>query len=328
MVSDKEKLQEVTHSILNCNDDFSQMEVVVGEMYNIFKKYTGVGAYDQTDTSITLPSGKAISPSSAAHCLLEMKRTAFFLRGIYRAIQQKLNAKKAVNILYAGCGPYATLITPLLPFLVHSDVDIDLLDINEISLLSAHNVIDGLGLGNKVRSYYLEDAAVYKLQCDYDIVISETLQSGLRNEPFVSIMKNIVSQLNTDSIFIPSRVVLSAALDYGGSWDNIDYIVKSNNVIDLGVIMDVNSQTVVENFQRQIVKQKLIDSTADKHWNLMIYTSVHVFDDIQLKTGDCSLNIPLKIDELVFDNSKIEFEFQYNDQHPVSLELRKTILYN
>jgi len=58
------------------------------------------------DKDIMLPSGKAISAAAAAHCLLEMKRTAVFLRGIHKAILHKLKEKKGsqLRILYAGTG--------------------------------------------------------------------------------------------------------------------------------------------------------------------------------------------------------------------------------
>lgn len=91
------------------------MKQSVDVLYQVFSSITGVTINQlNRDKDIILPSGKAISTAAAAHCLLEMKRTAVFLRGIDKAISLKLSGAttKPVSILYAGTGPYGTLFIP------------------------------------------------------------------------------------------------------------------------------------------------------------------------------------------------------------------------
>jgi hypothetical protein len=100
-----ETLNQNTQLLLDCGDNAGLMKLAVDKIYKIYSHITGV-KIDQlnVDKDILLPSGKAISTAAAAHCLLEMKRTAVFLRGINKAINQKLTqaAGKSIRILYAG----------------------------------------------------------------------------------------------------------------------------------------------------------------------------------------------------------------------------------
>lgn len=118
-------LKEVSKELLECGDDFLTMKLSVEILYKIFNSITGIDINKLNEGDIHLPTGKAISPSSAAHCLLELKRTAIFLRGIKQAIEFKIDGSTdLVRILYAGCGPYATLVTPLLHYFLTDRISV------------------------------------------------------------------------------------------------------------------------------------------------------------------------------------------------------------
>ena len=318
-----DKFRGAAKTILNCAGDIGMMKKCVDEMYGEFLKFTNVNMSDQNDLAIILQNGKAISPSAAAHCLLEMKRTALFLRGISKAIALKLSEQKKVTILYAGCGPYATLITPLLSLLTNEDITVDLLDVNEISLNSARKVIEGFHLDRFVDDYLLEDAAVCKLKSEYDIVISETLMAGLRNEPFVSIIKNLTSQLKPDCIFIPHEVVIKLKIDDGGIWNPETLQADHINEIDLGEIFKVNRDTVSAPFTFPVISFD-IPTGRGKPWSMKLYTTINVYDTIYLTDGDCSLNLPHRIDEFN-EGESVELEIDYNMNHPVKFNIKKAL---
>ena len=83
-----------------------------------------------------LDSGVAINPQAAAHCAVDYQRSVVFIRGIHAAI----NALKwrfpdtRLDILYAGCGPFATLLMPLLARFTPGELRIHLLDVHQRSL--------------------------------------------------------------------------------------------------------------------------------------------------------------------------------------------------
>ncbi|PZX17839.1 hypothetical protein LX69_01252 [Breznakibacter xylanolyticus] len=157
-------LKQARNLILHCHNDIACMKQAVDTMYRVYTSLSPVTITDQNDANIYLPSGKAISPSQAAHCLLEMKRTAIFLRGIHQAIAHQLSthAHRPIRVLYAGTGPYAALITPLLIDLNPRELTVDLMDINPVSLQSTADVLMKLGLSGFVGEVHLADASTYK----------------------------------------------------------------------------------------------------------------------------------------------------------------------
>ena len=77
-----------------------------------------------------LKDGVAISPEAAAHCVSDTQRTVVFIRAAYAAItaaKQRFTAGP-IEILYAGCGPFATLLLPLLTKLNPGELVVHLLD--------------------------------------------------------------------------------------------------------------------------------------------------------------------------------------------------------
>lgn len=108
-------VKKAVEAMLTEQMDFAEVRVSLQELHELYATITGIRAGDITDKSIYLPSGKAVSSICAAHCLLEFQRTATFTRGIYRAVlalRQDFPGEQ-FRVLYAGCGPYATLVTPL-----------------------------------------------------------------------------------------------------------------------------------------------------------------------------------------------------------------------
>jgi hypothetical protein len=312
-------LKESSQKLINCKNDFFLMKQAVDNLYEIFKSITDIDINNLNEGDILLPTGKAISPSAAAHCLLEMKRTAIFLRGIKKAIDQKLNNyNRTIKILYAGCGPYATLITPLLTLYNSDEIRITLLDINQTSLKSVKKLINTLNFENFIDDYILEDASNYKITKDYNIVISETMQACLQNEPQVSIMQNLIPQLNENTIFIPQQITIDAYLKNPGKWDDIKQLRTGIESKILKALFSVNKTNLDTNHFKEIVQ---IPENLNGFIELMLHTTIIVFKDEILGINDCSLNSPRKFYEFKerYANS---IEFWYSLDPQPSIECR------
>jgi hypothetical protein len=148
----KQILSQAAQALLFSNS-YKDIYDAVHQLHNLFAPITHISAGSVEDQDIYQPSGKAISPTKAAHCLLEFQRTTKFIRGIYKAILQ-LQADypdTIINILYAGTGPYATLVTPLTAVFSVQQVAFYFLDINEISLNAVKNLYNELGLSAYVK---------------------------------------------------------------------------------------------------------------------------------------------------------------------------------
>lgn len=296
------KLSELTRAILHCADDFFVMKQCTDGMYELFTSVSEITADNQNDAEILLESGKAISPAAAAHCLLELLRTAVFLRGIRKAILKcrDKNPDRPVSVFYAGCGPYGTLMTPLLTIFPPEELQADFLDINNTSLTSAKGVIASLGLDRSVRSFILDDAATCALpeQNDYDIVISETMQSCLENEPQVAIMQNLIPQMRNDAIFIPEAISLDAYMtDPRQEMEKFFYSETPKpppERIPLGNIFTVSKESLATgNMSREVKIPEAISTCIE----LKLFTTVTVFGDEALKEHDSSITQPKKFYE-------------------------------
>ncbi len=318
-LSINKELRDATQLILNCKKEYGLMKNAVDRMYQVFLEFTDVDISDQNAPDILLSSGIALAPAPAAHCLLEMTRTAIFLRGINQAIKEKLKQKQNLQILYAGCGPYATLITPLLTLYSADELTVDIIDINEISLNSAKAVIDGLGMDDYIGDYLLEDATEMKLTKDYDIVISETMQATLKNEPQVAIMQNMAQQINSQCVFIPQEINVDAKLNAGGKRNAETLVLENEKRIELGEILKVNISNALEPFE--IKKVKIENVSRKNQWELKLYTTIKVFKNHKLTEGNCSLNLPKKIKDFYIESID-EIDFWYDQSIPVTIKHR------
>jgi len=213
--SHKVVVHQSAQALLYCGDNFRLMKQTVDELYRVFSTITGV-TIDQLNCGKekSIPSTNAILTAIAAHCLLEMKRTAVFLRGINKAIKLKISEAvgRPVRILYAGTGPYGTLVIPLLRLFKPEELIIDLLDINFDSLAALQKVTDALTLNRYIGEVYCADATTFVVTKPYDIVISETMLACLKSEPQVAIMQNLVPQLTESCLFIPEEISIDAFL--------------------------------------------------------------------------------------------------------------------
>jgi hypothetical protein len=189
-----------------------------------------------------------------------------------------------------------------------NDLRITLLDINQISLNSAEKLVNELRFGDFIDGYILADAANYNIQGDYDIVISETMQACLQNEPQVAIMQNLIPQMKVDAIFIPQQISIEAYLKNPGKWDD-------NKAQRIGIkskflrkLFSVDRYNLETDKYRATVD---IPDNLDGFIELMLYTTISVYEDEILEVNNCSLNLPIKFYEFKEEYAKV-IEFWYS----------------
>ncbi|MFT7901045.1 hypothetical protein VBY74_13805 [Tenacibaculum ascidiaceicola] len=161
--------------------------------------------------NIQRKNGIAIGTLWAANCLDDLIRTYKFIKGIDIAIQEKIHQKDSLHILYAGTGPFASLILPFILKYADFNITYTLLEINPLSFEALKNTIKKLGLETHAINFINEDATKYNILKSFspDIIVSETMQRALDTEQQVSIFYNLMKQANSDTIFIPEKITLS-----------------------------------------------------------------------------------------------------------------------
>lgn len=320
----QEELKESTKLILGCGQQIGLMKAAVDRMYAVYCALSDININNQNDENIYLASGKAISPSQAAHCLLEMVRTAKFLRGIDQAITDLLNNSPSlpIQILYAGTGPFATLLTPLLLLYDSNKIRVDLLDINSISLDSAKAILKQLGLFSFVDEVICADASSFKIEKSYKLIISETMQAALKKEPQVAIMQNLIRQSKPDMVFIPESITLSMALTSNTfSRDTVDSTGHYSRV-DLGEVFTVSKHSLNTEHFRKVLR---IPESLSSATQLKVYTEINIYGNHRLIENECSLNLPVKVTNV--DGSEgddLECRYVMGGEPHIECRLRNT----
>lgn len=212
-------LGRVADELLSDGGDDGRLSAAVTRLYSLCSSIAGMDersshAGDSDETA--LPGGTAISPRDAARCLLDYRRTSKFLRGLHAAV---LEARRrfpgtTIEVLYAGCGPFAPLALPLTCRFRPDEIRFTLLDVHERSLDAARRIFRAFGAAAFVRDYMRCDAAAYRHGGPHPvhIVVAEAMQAGLEKEPQAAITMNLAPQLCPGGIFIPERIAVDCHL--------------------------------------------------------------------------------------------------------------------
>ena len=209
----KNELENITRDILNSYTVQDEIESVK-RLSAFFSGISNAHLKNESTNEITLNGGIALSTAHAADCLDDYLRTARFIKGTYAAIKDVVNRfpGERINILYAGCGPYATILLPLLPLFSKDEISVTFLDINETSLVSVKSILTDLDLIGYAREIIKNDAITYEYDkaLSLHMVVSETMFNALTREPQVAITANLAPQMVEGGILIPQAIGLEA----------------------------------------------------------------------------------------------------------------------
>lgn len=310
-----EQIRSLTETILTERDDKDLLRATLSSMQDIYSEHTGIKATDFSEEYISLPSGVAISPLQAADCLVQMERTVVFLRGVYKALLDLRQRKpgSCINVLYAGCGPYATLLTPFTCFFQPHELQFWLMDISPESVESVKRMYDSLGIGNFVSQYLCTDAATYSLPADtpFHLVISETMRESLWQEPQVAIMLNLIPQMDDDAVFIPGEITVSVQLLTEEDNRKGNYIMGdfSPETIPMGTIYTIGRRE----HEPQIPVVLRVPPDAGSFTTMHLFTHITVYADEKLYPYNCTLNAPVWIDDVTGQKGrKVRFTYEHS----------------
>ena len=204
----KKDLIRITSEYLEDTLDYEKLLKTSKEYKNVLNTLSNESLDNEKGRNdIHFNNGKALGSVWAALCIDDLVRTRQFIRGIHKAIEEKKAKKEIIHILYAGTGPFATLILPFILRYSKSEIKYTLLEINPLSFNVLQSVISKLDLEEHDIKFVNDDATKYKFDNGTpDIIVSETMQNSLDKEQQVSIFYNLMSQGNTDTLFIPENI--------------------------------------------------------------------------------------------------------------------------
>lgn len=297
---------------LICSEDATFLQIR-DTLYAIHALFVEMGAIDvdvlqSTDSPQWLNSGCAIAPTAAGRCLFEIARTRQFVRGIREAIDQLLlsERRRPLQILEAGCGPYALL--SLLPALYTrpGEVVFHLLDIFPENLLSARTLIQNLGMQEYFGDYIQADACTYQWQRKepLDILLVEVMLQALRKEPQVAVTLNLSPQLAPGGILIPQQVDVSLVMaEKGTRWKEVQtpegvMLVDREEEVEetLAHIVSLSKQSTRQYFEAAELARIILPPHFNPSlYDLQLHTRIQVFGTHLLQRNDTSLTLPQTI---------------------------------
>lgn len=323
-------LREMADDLLCRQEDDDRLSAAAIELYSLCSSVTGIDertthADDLHET--VLPNGNAISPKDAARCLLDYRRTSKFLRGIHAAIVEarKRFPNTAIEILYAGCGPFAPLAVLLTSRFGPGEIQFTLLDIHKRSLDAAQRIFQALGLTNFVRAYVQGDAASYVHHSPPHMIITETMQRALEKEPQAAITFNLAPQLRQGGMFIPEKVSVNACFfDPSTEFSSPDEFNKSasslgagrvNRVrINLGQVLELTAGSSHALSDEACLPAVVLDvpGEVDKSMGLMLLTKVKVFESVVLDEYESGITYPAILRDFSWGKCGTAIEFVYS----------------
>lgn len=322
------QLKLIAGELLSLNQPTELREAAIN-LYSLFSKAAGrkADAGSRADSpDVFLPSGKAISPAQAAMCILDFARTAKFLRGINDALVelQKRFPGERLEILYAGCGPFATLAVPLAARFDSSEIQFTLLDVHENSLDSARRIFQFFGLANYAGNFIRSDAATYVHPIAPHLIITETMQRALEKEPQIAVTLNLAPQLRQNGIFIPERICVDAYL-YDSQKEFLilpaeadesafDDLEAKRVRIHLGRIFEITAGKSFEIPETNRLPSVTVDvpKDADKNLKLMLSTKVVIFEAVRLEEYESAITYPLPLNDVDWTQCGNQLEFTYS----------------
>ncbi len=151
-----------------------------------------------------------LSPEKSIGCLADQVRTKQFLRAVSETIAN-FEASGAQRIEVCDAGTGAIPIMAIYAALCSDKVRCTALELNEQSARMARDVVRAFGLEGRI-TIIETDAITYQPERPVDLLISETMNTGLTNEPMVDILSNLHPYVRPGGVTLPSAVAVKAAL--------------------------------------------------------------------------------------------------------------------
>jgi len=295
------KLKQLSQVLLNESSAPSQVRAALDAYSKTCARVTGItpdASFDAWAEDSFLESGVAINPRAAAHCVSDYQRSVVFIRAIHTAIGRLIarSEQGIVRVLYAGCGPYATLLLPVLSDFPPERLQLQLLDIHQASLDSVERLLEHFDLTAYDLTTQQADASRHRCQQPPNLVITETMQKALEQEPQFAVTANLAPQLATNGIFIPERIDVDLCL------------AQSTKRHTLARLLSLPRDAGATPQAKTICLPAL---TGLDSMRAELITSIQVLEHYQLLPGEAQITLPRPCPELsplrVGDSFRIGF---------------------
>ncbi|HEX6124292.1 MAG TPA: hypothetical protein VFZ23_02865 [Pyrinomonadaceae bacterium] len=311
-----DELRRITQTLLDPLRSASSLRTEVLQLRSIFERAGGF----MTDADADIASGEtitdggvAISPAMAAMCLDDFTRTVQFLRGVFDAITELRHriTDRPVRVLYAGCGPFAPLVVPVMSVLPSEAAQFTLLDIHEQSIVSAERVVRHLGLGDRVQAFVVADATRYRIDhhSQPDLMIVEMMRAVLESEPQVAVTGHLLSEA-PGAMIVPQEVKIDLVLVDPSREHSVNETAPARDRVPLRTVFYLGRDDLGSGSEGSVTVR--IPDFDPNRYRLTLFTTVEVYGDHMLKDYDSGITCPkkLRMDGEIRSGDEIEFTYE------------------
>lgn len=328
----RDQLQKISMHMLNAVEPGEEMRSAA-ELTDFFLAWQldqFPSFQEKGSTEQVIRSGIAISTVEASHCITDYLRTTRFIKAVHAALLELMVRfpHQQLRILYAGCGPYATLVVPLLPFFPPSRLEFFFLDIHSCSLESARNLVIKLGFQQYNIHFIKTDATAYVNTDGFHLILTETMFQALTREPQVAITEQMQSQLIPGGIFLPEEIKLDAVCTYLSKepyqkGDTGEFILPEEQALSiprrltLGTLFSIRSGTNFHTLTRgtsaQIESEYYkIPEDKQNYPDVCIFTQLRIYGAICLHPSESLITNPHCVASLMNMSDHSHFKLIYN----------------
>lgn len=331
MMTPIDQLTRISEVLLKDEIDFPELTEAIAAYKKLLLEISEIDLEaSENRKDIHFSNGKALGTTWAVYCIDDIIRTKRFVRGLHKAIEHlKKSRPKPIHILYAGCGPFATLALPIMVKYSEQDVRFTLIDINDQSIKMVKIVLSCFGLDRFLQEVVQEDLTQYIIpdSSNVDIILSETMQRSLEREQQVPIMFNLASQVGEHTLLIPEKIELSLGLirmDIQKLQESYNYF---HNQTKLLKIFELSKEEIVKqqrpglDLSAMVFPEKTMHiprTMLDRYQQLAVFTDIQVFGEEKIGFNESGLTFPLILESLAhMVNHEIQVKIRYKvDKDP------------
>jgi hypothetical protein len=331
------RLQAICDTILSESSSPQQLRDALDKFAQLCSGIGGVvpdPCFDAWAEDSMLDSGVAISPQAAAHCVRDYRRSVMYIRAVNAAIHAAKDRfpGEPVKILYAGCGPYATLLLPLLGTFEPGELDLCLLDLHQRSLDSVRRLVTYFGFGTQRITTVQADACHYQHAEPVHLIIAEIMQKSLEQEPQFEITANLAPQLCDCGIFIPEKIEVQLCL---ADVDSEMELFKRRQEIDSQALVNAGRRYPLATLMRLVPgraatqrREAVLNQGTSKlelppvtaqippldnadGFEAVMFTRIQVYAEYRLRDYEAEITLPARCAELSPLSSGACFEIGY-----------------
>lgn len=309
----------------------SEIQDALHLIHDQFLQLTQINEHEENIeylAAVPTAKGKALGLNHAANCLLDYNRTFKLLKGMIAAIKDKQqnHPNEPIKVLYAGCGPYAPFLTLIAQVFSAEEVQFSLLEVNQLSLHHAKDLVEKLELTNYVHDFYQADAVTFSVPDaqQYHILFSETLDALLFRECYVPILFNLLPQLPENVSVIPNNVVIRGRLSLNSVNDPNYTPLQVFSILDVRKELSAYEPTQVIPSQLPDIRINMKDLHVEQYNFLALDTEVHVYNDLWLTRNESSLTLALEMGiEKPFTFQDVIFTYVMEDSIELKMRLEE-----